>query len=73
MMDSSGPPKSQAPEQGWVTDWDEPKSSSPASSAKDSRPDPPRAFSPMQSRDLDDFLQSSSAGKHRRKTSQTGR
>ena len=72
-MSSSGASKPQVPEQGWVTDWDEQKPSSLAGHAKDSRTEPPTAFSPAQSQNLDDFLQSSSAGKHKRKPSQTGR
>ena len=72
-MSSSGASKAQAPEHGWVTDWDEQKPSSLAGHAKSSRTETPRAFSPAQSQNLDDFLQSSSAGKHKQNPSQTGR
>ena len=52
--------KAEAPDQGWAADWDDGKLSSQAGSIKESKLEQPAQFSPVQSRNLDEFLQSTS-------------
>lgn len=74
-LSSSEPGKSQASEPGWVTNWEDSKPSSQAGHVQESKAELPRTFGPMQSQNLDGFLQStsSSAPKQEKKHARTGR
>ena len=52
--------KAEAPDRGWAAVWDDGKPSSQAGPIKESKLEQPAQFSPVQSRNLDDFLQSTS-------------
>jgi hypothetical protein len=67
--------KAKATDQGWAADWHDGKPSSQAGPIKESKPEQPARFSPVQSRNLDDFLQSTSVteAQRERKHATSGR
>ena len=61
--------------QGWAASWDDDKPSGKADLTSRSIPEPPRSFSPQASRNIDDFLQSTSTAlpKEEKKHARTAR
>ena len=68
--------KAQVPAaQGWAASWDDDKPSGKADFGTQSMPEPPQSFSPQASRNMDDFLQSTSTAlpKEEKKHARTAR